>query len=177
MSELRTNKFFLKKLYQSAKFNDLDKDGVISRADYDRLFKAYSDLGASEEAKRKLSEAIYAISDSLGLTDHTKSLTYDEIVKSWVDNVVEGKGFAVDAYDMAFRVIDRDGNGSISLEEWEFHNKALNISAEHARAPFEAMDTNQDGKISHEEFVAYHFEYFHTSEDKLHSSILHGPLE
>ena len=55
--------------------------------------------------------------------------------------------------------------------------KALNIDKAHARASFDAMDTNGDGKISKEEFVAYHVEFYYTAEDKLKSSILYGPLK
>ena len=43
-------------------------------------------------------------------------------------------------------------------------------------ASFRAMDRNHDTLLSREEFKAYHVEYFFTSEDKLNSSILYGPL-
>ncbi|CAB3982222.1 sarcoplasmic calcium-binding [Paramuricea clavata] len=138
MNELRTNEFYLKKLYRSAQVTDADKDGVITRADYDLMIKRYNELGMPEENKQELSDAMYGMCGSLGLTDYSKSLTYDEIVQSWIDNVEKG---------------------------------------EHAEPSFKAMDTDGDGVISHDEFVAYHYEYFHTSEDKLHSSHLYGPLQ
>jgi hypothetical protein len=82
--------------------------------------------------------------------------------------VEKGGGFATVVYDKIFRIIDTDRNGSIYLKEWEIHCMAINIPVEHAKASFKAMDTDGDGVISHDEFVAYHYEYFHTSEDKLH---------
>ncbi|CAB3990211.1 sarcoplasmic calcium-binding [Paramuricea clavata] len=140
------------------------------------MIKRYNELGMPEENKQELSDAMYGMCDSLGLTDYNKSLTYDEIVQSWIDNVEKGGGFGTVVYDNIFRIIDTDRNGSISLKEWEIHFMAINIPAEHAEPSFKAIDTNGDGVISHDEFVAYHYEYFHTNEDKLHSSILYGPL-
>ena len=153
------------------------KDGVITRADYDLMIKNYNELGMPDENKQELSDAMYGMCGSLGLTDYTKSLTYDEIVQSWIGNVEKGGGFATVVYDKIFRIIDTDRNGSISLKEWEIHCMAINIPVEHAKPSFKAMDTDGDGVISHDEFVAYHYEYFHTSEDKLHSSLLYGSLQ
>ncbi len=67
-------------------------------------------------------------------------------------------------------------NGTISLKEWEIHYNVFGIPVEHAKASFEAMDTDKDGVISQDEFVAYYTEYFYTTEDTLTSSILYGPL-
>ncbi|CAB3988986.1 sarcoplasmic calcium-binding [Paramuricea clavata] len=124
------------------------------------MIKKYNELGMPDENKQELSDTMYGMCDSLSLTDYTKSLTYDEIVQSWIDNVEKG-----------------DRNGSLSLKEWEIHCTAINIPVEHAKPSFKAMDTDRDGVISHDEFLAYHYEYFHTSEDKLHSSLLYGPLQ
>ena len=78
--------------------------------------------------------------------------------------------------DLFFYQVDIDRNEWISFDEWEKHCKALAINLEDARASFKAMNTNKDGKISKEEFVSYHTEYFCTTEDKSNSSILYGPL-
>ena len=150
---------------------------MVTRTDYDIMIKNYHELGMPEEYKQELSDAIYNMSDSLGLTDYTKALTYDEIMQSWIDNVEKGPSFATVVYDKIFRIIDTDGNGSISSKEWKIHCMAINIPEEHSDESFKAMDTDGDGVISHDEFFQYHYEYFHTSDDKLHSSILYGPLE
>ena len=125
------------------------KDGVITRADYDLMIKRYNELGMPEENKQELSDAMHGMCGSLGLTDYTKSLTYDEIVQSWIDNVE--------------KAMEKE---KANVEK--ANCMAINIPVEHAKASFKAMDTDGDGVISHDEFVAYHYEYFHTSEDKLH---------
>ncbi|CAB3982223.1 Hypothetical predicted protein [Paramuricea clavata] len=114
MNELRTNEFYLKKLYRSAQVTDADKDGVITRADYDLMIKRYNELGMPEENKQELSDAMYGMCGSLGLTDYSKSLTYDEIVQSWIDNVEKGGGFATVVYDKIFRIVD------IYKQRWKY---------------------------------------------------------
>ena len=68
-------------------------------------------------------------------------------------------------------------DGVISFEEWKTHYQIMGIDLAYARASFDAMDTDKNGVISKEEFVSFHFEFYCTSEDKLGSSILHGPLD
>lgn len=169
MAQLRNNEYYLKKLYRAAEVQDVNKDGKVTRADYDLMVSKYDAMDMPQEYKQELADAIYSTSDSLGLTDHTKSLTYDEIVNSWIDNVEKICEYS---FDKIFRIIDTDKSGTISLKEWEMRYVAMGIPVEHARPSFEAMDTNKDGTISREEFVVYTSEYFHTSEDTLHSSLL-----
>ena len=115
--------------------------------------------------------------DSLGLLDNSISISYEEIAEMWIENLEKQEDFAVDRFDRIYRIIDTDRSGTISFQEWEIHYKAVGIPVEHAKASFDAMDTDGDGVISHDEFVAYHTEYFYTVEDKLHSSLLYGPLK
>ena len=72
-----------------------------------------------------------------------------------------------------------DGDGWISLKEWEHHYQAhiVFLWSTLYKASFEAMDANHDGKISMQEFIDYHTEFFFSSEDKLNSSILYGPVK
>ena len=81
-----------------------------------------------------------------------------------------------DLMEQMFPILDCNGDCVISMEEWRVHNCAMGISPEHAEASFHAMDADEDGKISQEEFVNYHYEYFYSTENKLNSAILYGPL-
>ena len=113
-----------------------------------------------------------------GLTDDTKKLTYEEFKEKWFGSMAymkkEGKVDAV--FHAMFRIIDINENDVISLDEWSLHYKSYGIDTAHASASFEAMDTNHDCKITMDEFIAYHMEYFFSVEGKLNSSIFYGPL-
>ena len=76
-----------------------------------------------------------------------------------------------------FNCLDINGDGVVSMNEWELHYKCMRFDPKHAKASFEAMDTNGDGVVSLEEFTAYHVEFFSTTDNKLNSAILYGPLD
>ena len=80
-------------------------------------------------------------------------------------------------YGSMFDVIDANGDGLIDLDEWRVLYECRGIPVEYAKASFVAMDADHDGLISRKEFVDYQFEFTFTSEDKLKSSILYGPLD
>ena len=64
-----------------------------------------------------------------------------------------------------FRPLDTDDTGMISYDEWVKHFKAIGVDPKYARASFDAMDADGDGKVSKKEFVDYHYEFFYTNED------------
>ena len=74
-----------------------------------------------------------------------------------------------------FGVLDTDGSGKVSFDEWHTHYSAFGITPEHARASFDAIDQDGDGQISMDEFVSYHLEYYYTTDNKLNSALFYGP--
>ena len=177
-NELKSNDFWMKKIHRCLETMDTNKDGYISRADFEVMVQRYKDLGAPESHLERLKvnneKLIYAwkVSDpSVKVTIEEAADTYSDFLESAENREQNNKMF-----DLWFDQVDINADGWISFDEWEKHCKALKINLEDASASFEAMDTNKDGKISKEEFISYHTEYFCTTEDKLRSSILYGPL-
>ena len=76
-----------------------------------------------------------------------------------------------------FHVLDINEDGFIDFEEWTAHYQIMGIDTAHARASFDAIDANHDQKISEEEFMKYQMEYLFSTENKLNSAILCGPLD
>ena len=115
----------------------------------------------------------------LGLEGSTK-LSYAEFEKKFV-NVV-GKQMLAGKLDdpffgSMFDTLDANGDGFINAAEWRAHYDCHGLPVKYAKASFDALDTNHDGLLSRKEFLDYHFEYLFSSEDKLGSSILFGPLD
>ena len=116
------------------------------------------------------------ICDSVELTDDTKQFTYEEFKTRHanIDNLLEINNTL---FRTMFNCLDINGDVVVSMNEWELHYKCMGIDPKHAKASFEAMDTNGDGVVSLEEFTAYHVEFFSSTDNKLNSAILYGPLD
>lgn len=72
-------------------------------------------------------------------------------------NDLPAGGAGADDYAATFRMIDRDGDGYISLDEVKSLMRALGQEADHVRA-VEFMvdaDRSRDGKLSLAEFSAF----------------------
>ncbi len=176
--DLTLNEFWKKKVYRAIRVRDANKDGYISKADFELIVQRYKDIGAPEEHLKKLDKVFTAHCVRYDLTDESAKLTYDQfaaMLARTAKNKDEDK--RVDFFKSMFVVIDIDGNGEISFQEWVEFYKAMGIDTQYARASFDAMDANKDGIISKKEFAAYINEYFFSSENKLNSSILYGPLD
>ena len=72
----------------------------------------------------------------------------------------EKQSVSRDAVSEFFDVVDTNGNGIISLQEFTVYFKCMGIAEEHAKASFDAIDTDKDGFITRDEFVAAGSEFF-----------------
>ena len=137
----------------------------------------YKDLGdVNEEQLQRVHECLMKMCDSVGLTDDTKQFTYEEF-KTRHANVENLSEVNSTIFRTMFSGLDINGDGVVSMKEWELHYKCMGLDPKYAKASFEAMDTNGDGVVSLEEFVAYNVEFFSSTENKLNSAILYGPLD
>ncbi len=173
---LKKSDFWIKKLHTAALAQDVDKDGFVTRKDFDTIIQYYKDTGAPPEHVKNLRENFDKLYVVWGLTDENRKVTVEDFVEMWREKVDEIFALADDIISGWFKQVDINADGKISIEEWLIHNAALKLDSETAKKSFEAMDTNGDGVVSAEEFKAYHFEFFFSAEDKLKSSILFGPL-
>ncbi len=173
--KLLASKFWNQKLDRAVRVRDADGDGVISLSDFELILKRYSEhSGASKEKLEESRRATMNYCTAVGLTDASKSFTYDQMKK----NLAKASDDPPEKfYSSMFDMLDVDNSDTITLEEWQSHYKCLGIDPTHAHASFEAMDLNGDGTVSRDEFVLYHCEFFHTSENKLNSGIMYGPLD
>ena len=174
---IQDNEFWRKKIQRFMEVRDSNKDGLLTRADFELVIQRYKELGASEEQLEKISTCFREAYNQVGIDDST-SLTYGEFADRFAKQVEDSlkKGVGRNLFQSMFEAVDADGDGKISFKEWVHHYKALDINTEHARASFDAMDTNCDGVVSSKEFDAYCTEFFFSTEDTLKSSILYGPL-
>lgn len=140
---------------------DRDKDGVISRAEFDaageRTWTGYEKV---QESTRE--EAAATSRDPLKMpTSHTANGML-ELYDSNKDGVVDRAEFDA-ARAATFAATDADGNGSLTLAEYtaEFEQRLdqqrvrVRADAERqARVRFGALDTDKDGRMTFAEYQA-----------------------
>ncbi len=177
LDSLRQSDFWKKKFHTAVTSTDVDKDGYISRADFDLIVKRYKEAGSTPEHIKKLQDSFEKLYEIWGMTEEGKRLTLDEFEEMFQEKLEKSYAYTDELYSGWFEQVDMNGDGKITIDEWELHNKALNITAENAKKSFDAMDANKDGIISVQEFIDYHTEFFFSTEDKLNSSILYGPID
>lgn len=175
--DLEKNELWRKKIFTALKARDVNKDGFISNADFDMIIQRYKDMGISESHSKKLHSHYNELCKILGIADGVTKLTYEQVRANFAKAGAKSNFTELAKIASAhFELIDTDENGEISFKEWVDFYKAMGIDTVHARPSFDAMDTNHHGVISGEEFAAYFTEFFFTTEDKLKSSIMFGPL-
>ena len=174
---LRKSEFWKKKFRRAFEARDADKNGSITRSDFELVVERYKkSAGGTTDKIEKLSKAMSSFCDKIGLGDSV-ALSYEELEQSWQ------AAMAQDQYDAHYKVfknlfvcLDANGDNMIDINEWKMHNAAIGVPPGHAQDSFNAMDKDGDGKITMDEFVNYHVEYLFTTENKLNSVILYGPL-
>lgn len=62
------------------------------------------------------------------------------------------KGFEFDRRDRVFRLLDKNGDGRISIEELMEVMEELGAPGEDAREMMQLLDSNSDGSLSSDEF-------------------------
>ena len=78
-------------------------------------------------------------------------------------------------YNLMFDCLDVDGNGTISLKEYEVWLKALGETNEKMiKRGFDNMDINKDGTISREEYAKLRSGYFGSEDEEDPSKWFHG---
>ena len=174
----QSNSFWNKKFRKVLKIRDADGDGKITLHDFKLIAQRFKDMGATENSLQKMKKSSTKLCEIWGIVDESSALSYEEFTKAFIamlENVdfKYSNQFFCDMFD----VIDTNSNNLISFEEWSTYNKAIGVTVPaHSKASFKAMDANGDGVVSREEFLAYNKEFFYSTEDKLKSSILFGPL-
>ena len=162
---------------------DLNHDGFISRDDYELMATKLQEYGKlnkeNAEMKRK---ALMNVADRFGLKPGVKfpveeaakrahqELTSMAPEKKWV--------MLKESHDAIFDVLDLNGDGHISLDEFKvyFHIVGPDISEAEMTHAFNTIDTNKNGEISREEFIAAAFDFILGLEETEISKVFFGHL-
>ena len=176
-SKLRESKFWMQKIDRFVRVQDADNSGDISRADFSRMTERYKHTIMFNPQKIELYSKLESeIFKRWNFTDESVTLSYAEFKEKLIEDLSKGETFKP-FFEVVFNTLDLNDDGVISFEEWKAYYYVLGIDQAHARASFDAMDANSDGIVSKEEFINFVCEYYFTTDNKLGSAIMFGPLE
>ena len=76
-----------------------------------------------------------------------------------------------------FKYIDYNKDGFISYDEWLIYMRLLNFSStEEMRQMFDALNTNNDGKLSWEEFDQVNSAFWLNASGADTTDVMYGPV-
>ena len=158
---------------------DVNENGSLSFADFEEIGKRFGDYRNLEVNKRKeLDKALKEVVSQFGVKgpddkmtlkqfqDKQKELRKDPRAEELVKSVM-GK---------LFDVVDANGGGTISREEYQVYFKCLGIDESNAKASFDGIDTSGNGVISREEYLAAAVEFLNGLDEKSGATLFVGPL-
>lgn len=157
--------------------------GRISREHYD----AYGRLEQDKVKKmnpveaEKVYNALMVISDALGLDKFARDGGMSYTISEWevarhVSSRTELPGANKAFHTALFKAIDTSGDGYLQRDEWSTYLKVCGtyVSESQARQSFDSIDTNKDGQISLEEYVAVGIDFWCNLGKDLGSQNLYG---
>jgi len=172
--------FWEKKMITYFNRIDLNRDGKISKEDFEDMAAKFIDAGfVSAANKATFTSNICGIWDSYlsklgkdgGITSADFTAQAKELVKTDA-----GKNTLGGALDNFFKAVDTDGDEQISATEFELFYKIIGLDTSSAGSSFAAIDENNDGQLSLDEFKTAGIQFF-TLEDESHpSKLFWGPL-
>ena len=175
--------YHLRKMRTRVARLDVDKDGVVSRKDFELMSERmceYSNL--SEAQAKRVRAGFLKVADLVHLKEGVQ-FPVGEYAPKLSGTLLskqpeERRPMILNVYSPVFDVIDTNGDGHISMEEFKVYLKVVapDVSEEEAEHAFNTIDTNLDGKISREEFHDAAEDFFFGVEETEVSRVFWGKL-
>jgi len=166
MSEL--GDFWERKMRTTFRVFDYNRDGVLTRQDYEDMAEHFINAGQltgdkADQLRQKFTQLYEKLSEESG---NPEQITEDAYVagrrkcgKTYLTTATGAMGSAT------FDLIDTNGDGVIELEEFKIFHQWAKLEGKVTEDTFKALDVDGDGKVSLEEFVTA-FVDFTTSDDE-----------
>jgi len=170
-----------RKLAKMFDLYDVNKDGYIDAADYERVGEGFA-AGAGAAAGSEDFEKIRAT--YLGFWEHLRQaadadqdgkVTRDEFVASY-DALLAMRETVAGVSQMILQLTDRDGDGKITLPEFSTNLGAYGVEASDAAEAFRHLDRDGDGFIDNAELLQNVEEFFYGEDPNARGNWLVGPL-
>ncbi|EZA47977.1 hypothetical protein DMN91_012329 [Ooceraea biroi] len=159
---------------------DVNKDGVISYEDFMLLGNRFSELGhLSSEATKDFRKVLNEMwEEQWGEISPYNLIGVEKYIEE-MHHVLNDSSLKKKCHHFLpflFKAVDKDRSGEISIEEFKMFFACLGLTHDHAVVSFSHIDTNDDGKISLNEFVTLGRDFMLTEDQTRPSKHFWGPL-
>ena len=171
--------YHLRKMRTHLERLDVNKDGTISRADYELMTERMTALGKlTEEQAKRVHSIFMRVADNMSL-DKGVQLTapwLTDYLLTTPPEMVEVR--LKQSHIPLFEVIDTNADGHISVEEFRVYLQTIvpDMTQEEVEHAFSTIDTNKNGEICLEEFLAAAKDFFYGVEETEVSRVFMGKL-
>ena len=154
-------------------FLDINKNGkitlddVMKRTKYDICEK----FDATPEQTQRHQECVEAFFKKAGM-EYGKEVAFQEYLEGWkvlaisdLEKLSRNESTLIGEWgDAIFDIFDKDGSGSITLDEWKVYGKisGISVSEEDFEATFKHCDMDNSGEIDADELTKQHLGFWYT---------------
>jgi Ca2+-binding EF-hand superfamily protein len=175
--------FRLRKLKTAFFRFDVNKDGLISREDFELMAERMNKFGnATAEQAQSCHNSFMLVADFFGYK-HGEELQREKAAEDMhqvmLNLPLEERRVICDKfYNSIFDAVDSNRDGQISLEEYKTYTKALapELSDEYKVESFNLIDADHNGEISREEFLDAAYDFYYAFEENEMTDVFFGPL-
>ena len=175
--------YHLRKMRTRAARLDINKDGFISREDYEIMSKRLTEYSkVTEEQAKRIHDTILAVADVQKLTGDTKYSVEVYATKGSEGMLQQPRernlAFLHSFHNAIFDGIDTNSDGHISVEEFKVYLKVVapDVTEDEAKHAFDVIDADKNGEISREEFLAGAEDFFFGVEETELAAAFMGKL-
>ena len=179
LSDLQT-----KKLTRYFQVYDIDDDGCIDDADFERVLENVRVLRGEDDrsaAYQELHDAYLGRWEALRSAadaDQDGGIDIDEWLAYWQLALEEDDRYEAEVEaitDRLFTVFDLDEDDSIGAHEFSDFYGVFGLGVDLARTVFRELDTNGDGVITRQELLEISREFYRGTDVEASGNVLFGP--
>jgi Ca2+-binding EF-hand superfamily protein len=158
---------------------DLDGNGFLEQADFDRLVEGYARSAGwdpDSEARERFRDFVMTWWETFSAgadADHSGSVNLAEF-SALLAQMESSPGPIAETARTVFDIMDADGDGTISVDEYRALLKVYAIDDASAPEHFARFDTDGDGSISRAEFEVLLVDFFQSDDAEAPGSWLFG---
>lgn len=155
--------FRKRKIRTNAYVLDYNKDGILTKEDFELYSDRYMTLGKVTEDKGRRVRALFRKfwDDMLSELDVVQPITYDVYAEAVMKRDKDQLSELVSSIaHLFFDVMDMNDDGMIDLSEFTGFFAIIGRDEEMAIKTFRAIDTNNDQLLSRDEYLAAVVEFF-----------------